>query len=148
VARAVLLLGAGCWSVAALVALAVALVGAERLLAALPPLAIDADAIRGAAVAVAIGLGASAAVHVAVLVFLRAGRRIAWSAAVLVCGLVGATFVGLAASAFTSAAAEPAGALPLIGAGVAASIVAAGYLAAAVGFVAEIRAGRPHRRTP
>ena len=143
--RAVLLLGAASWTIASLVAVAVALIGAEPLLAALPPLAIDADAVRGAAVVVAIALGLVAALHVGILVALRVERRIAWSAAVLLCGIAGAVFVALAASAFTSAVAEPAFAGPLVGGGALAVAAALGYGVAAIGFVAEIRAGRPFR---
>ena len=141
--RAVLLAGALCWSLGALAAFVVALLGVERILASFPDLAIDAEAVRGAAVAVGVALAVGAVAHLAVLAALRARRRVAWSAAVLLCGLALAVFLALGAAAFASAAAEPQLIGPLVAGGLAAMLVAAAYGLGAVCFVLEIRDGRP-----
>jgi hypothetical protein len=59
-ARAILGMGAVAWSVGCIAAIVVAIVGVERLIDLLPPLQVDADAVRGAVIAVAVGLGLSA----------------------------------------------------------------------------------------
>lgn len=143
--RAVLAIGAVVWALTAAGAIGLTIVGVDRLLALLPPLAIDADAVGGAATAVGVALAIGAGVHLAILVGLRAGARLAWTAAVLVCGLAVAGFVALAAAAFASAAAEPTIAAALVAAGLLALAVAAAYGVAALGLIGEIRAGRPFR---
>lgn len=140
-ARAILGIGAVAWSVGCIAAILVAIVGVERLMALLPPLQVDAEAVRGAVMAVAVGLALAAVAHLAVLAGLRANRRRAWSAGILLAALLAATFVALAAAAFTSAVAGSAP-LVMVGAGgVAAAIVALGYTMATVRLVAELRAG-------
>jgi len=143
VARAILLIGAIAWSLAGLAALVVAVVGAERLVSLLPPLAIDTDAVRGAVTAVAVAFGAAAIAHLAVLGGLRAGRPRARSAAILLASLFGATFTALAAAAFTSAAAEASATPVLVLAGVAAVAAAGAYALATHRLVHELKAGRP-----
>lgn len=139
-ARAILGIGAVAWSVGCIAAILVAIVGVERLMALLPPLQVDAEAVRGAVMAVAVGLALAAVAHLAVLAGLRANRRRAWSAGILLAALLAATFVALAAAAFTSAVAGSAP-LVMVGAGgVAAAIVALGYTMATVRLVAELRA--------
>ena len=140
-ARAILGIGAGAWSVGCIAAVAVAIVGVERLMALLPPLQVDADAVRGAVIAVAVGLGLGAAVHLAVLAGLRAQRHRAWSAGILLAALLAATFVALSAAAFTSAVAGSAPVAPVAVAGIAAALIALGYAFAAVRLVGELRAG-------
>lgn len=142
-ARAVLVLGAVAWSLGSLAAVLVAVVGIERLLELLPPLGVDAEAVRGAVTAVAAGLAVAGVLHVAVVLGLRARRRRAWAAAILLAALLCATFVALAAAAFTSAVAEPSVAPLLLGAGMAASVAAIGYGVVVVRLVGELRAGRP-----
>lgn len=141
--RAVLAAGALLWGVAAAAAAAVAVAGVDRLLALLPPLAVDADAVRGAAVAVSVALWLAAVVHAAVLVALQRGIRIAWSAGALLSGLGVALTIGLAATAFASAAAEPPLTVPLVAAGLLSLAVSFAYAAATAWFVGEIRAGTP-----
>jgi hypothetical protein len=143
VARAILLVGGVAWSIAGLAALAVAVVGVERLVSLLPPLAIDTDAVRGAVIAVAVAFGAAALAHLAVLTGLRRELPRAWSAAILLASLFAATFTALAAAAFTSAAAEPSAAVALVLAGVAAVVAAGAYALATHRLVHELRTGRP-----
>jgi hypothetical protein len=141
VARAILLAATIAWGVAALLTLALAALGAERLERALPPLSIDTDALRGALVAVAAAMALTAGAHLFVGVGLRAGRRRAWSAGILLAAVLATMFVALAAAAFTSAIATPASALPLVGAGIGASIGAVAYGVVTAGLVGELRSG-------
>jgi hypothetical protein len=141
VARAVLLAGAILWAVGGAAAGAVAAVGVEPLEALLPPLAIDTDALRGAIVAGAGGLGLGAAMHAAVLMGLHRGQPRAWTAGILLAGLLSATFVALGAAAFTSAIASPASALALGASGAAATVAAVAYAAVTVALVGEKRSG-------
>lgn len=142
-ARALLLVGALAWAVGALGAIVLAAVGVEALQSLLPPLAIDTEALRGAIVAVAVALGLGAVVHVAVLAGLRRRRPRAWTAGILLAGLLSTTFVALSAAAFTSAIATPASALALAGAGTAAAVAALGYGVVTAALVAEKRSGAP-----
>lgn len=140
-ARAIFGIGAVAWSIGCVAAVIVAIVGVERLMDLLPPLQVDADAVRGAVIAMAVGFGLAAAAHVAVLAGLRAHRRRAWSVGILLAALLAATFVALAAAAFASLAAAS-GPFALLGlAGIAAALVALGYTLATVRLVGELRAG-------
>jgi hypothetical protein len=145
VGRAVLAVGAVVWGLAAAAAALVAALGVDRLLAVLPPLLIDADAVRGAAVAMSVALGAAATAHLAVLVALNRRVRLGWTAGLLLSALGTAVCVALAGTAFASAAAEAELALPLAAAGAASLAACVGYAAATAWFVAEIRAGSPSR---
>lgn len=138
-ARAILLAGAIIWSLGSVAAAGIALIGLETLLRLLPPLAIDADAVRGAITAVAVGLGLAAALHVGVVAGLRRGGHRARSLAILLAGSFTALCVALAAAAFVSAAAEPASAIALILAGLGASLTAAAYAVASWWLVDELR---------
>ena len=140
-ARAILGIGAAAWSVGCIAAAVVAIVGVERLMDLLPPLQVDSEAVRGAVVAVAVGLALAAAAHLLVLAGLRTHRRRAWSAGILLAGLLAATFVALAAAAFTSAVVGSGAVLVLAVAGVAAATMAFGYALATARLVAELRAG-------
>jgi hypothetical protein len=141
VARAILGIGAIAWSIAAAVAIIVAVAGVERLMALLPPLQVDAEAVRGAVTAMAVGFALAAAAHLAVLAGLRARRRRAWSAGILLAALLAATFIALAAATFASVAAGSAPLALLAVAGIAAALVALGYILATVRLVGELRAG-------
>jgi heme/copper-type cytochrome/quinol oxidase subunit 3 len=141
VARAILGIGAVAWSVGCVAAILVAIVGVERLMDLLPPLQVDADAVRGAVVAMAVGCALAAVAHLAVLAGLRAHRRRAWSAGILLAALLAATFVALAAAAFASLAAASAPFAALAIAGIAAALAALGYILATVRLVGELRAG-------
>lgn len=138
--RAVLLAGAVICVIAAIAGALVSAFGVERLLAALPPLAIDADAVAGAVLAVSVALAIAAAMHAAVLVGMARGIRLAWTAGLLLSGLGVAVTIGLAGSALTSAAVEPELAVPLVAAGAACLVASFGYAAAAAWFIGEIRA--------
>ncbi len=140
-ARAILGIGAAAWSVGCMAAIAVAIIGVERLMALLPPLQIDADAVRGAVLAVAAAFALAASAHLVVLAGLRAHRRRAWSAGILLAGLLAAVFVALTAAAFTSAVAGTGAVIVLVASGIAAALAASGYALATVRLVAELRAG-------
>lgn len=140
-ARALLLAAATAWALGAVGAAVLAVVGAETLERALPPLSIDTDALRGAIVAVAAGLGIGAAAHLAILAGLRARRAFAWTSGILLAALAGMTFLALAAAAFTSAIATPASALVLLAAGAICVVAALAYGLIAARLVAEKRAG-------
>jgi hypothetical protein len=139
-ARAILGIGAVCWSIGCIAAIVVAIVGVERLMDLLPPLQVDTEAVRGAVVAVAAGFALAAAAHLVILAGLRAYRHRAWSAGILLAGLLAATFVALAAAAFTSAVAGTGAVVVLVIAGAAAALVAVGYALATIRLVAELRA--------
>lgn len=140
-ARAILGIGAALWSVGCVAAIALAIVGVERLMDLLPPLQVDADAVRGAVVAVAVGLALAATAHLVVLAGLRSHRRRAWSAGILLAGLLAATFVALAAAAFTSAVVGSGAVLLLTLAGFGGAMLALGYAVVTARLVSELRAG-------
>jgi hypothetical protein len=141
VARAILIAATVAWGVAAALMLGLALLGAERLQGLLPPLSIDTDALRGAVVAMGVAMALAAVAHGVVVVGLRADRRWAWSAGILLAAVLAATFVTLAAASFTSAMATPTSASLLVPAGLGASIGATAYGVVAARLVGELRAG-------
>lgn len=106
-ARALILVTAATWLLAGLAGLVLAALGTERLERALPPLVIDTDALRAAIVAVAVGLLVVGAIHLSILVGLRTGRRLAWTAGILLAALMMMTLLALAAASATSAVADP-----------------------------------------
>lgn len=126
-ARRILLATATTWIVAGVAGFGVAAFGVEALERALPPLAIDTDALRGAVVAVGCGLLALGLVHVVALIGLSARRRWGSTAAILLAAFLAATAVALGAAAVTSATTAPAMASPLLIAGVVSGIAAAAY---------------------
>ena len=140
-ARAILGIGAIASWIGCLGAVGVAIIGVDRLMDLLPPLEVDADAVRGAVVAVGAGFGLAGAAHAAVLLGLQARRKRAWSAGILLAALLSATFVALAAAAFTSAVAGSAPLGLVLIAGVASALVALAYAIATLRLVAELRAG-------
>lgn len=138
-ARAILLAGAILWSLGSVAAGVVAAMGVDALLRLLPPLVIDADAVRGAVTAVAVGLGAAGVLHVAAIVGLRRGGHRATSLAILVAALFAALWMALAAAAFVSAAADPTWAVVLLLAGVGGGLAALAYGLAGWRLVGEVR---------
>lgn len=126
-ARGFLLAASVAWGLAALAALLLAAFGTEALERALPPLAIDTEALRGAIVTVGVALGLLAVAHGVVVVGMHRGRHLAWTAGILLGALMAAAGVALAAAAFTSAIATPASAPGLLAAGAAAAATAVGY---------------------
>ena len=136
-ARAILLAAAIAWAVSALGAIVLAAAGTEALERALPPLAIDTEALRGAIVAVAVALAVVAVAHALVVVGMRRGRRLAWTAGILLGAVMAAASIALAAAAFTSAIATPAAAPGLIVGGVIAVLGALAYGVVTVRLVRE-----------
>lgn len=139
-ARAILGIGAAGWSIGCLAAIAVAVLGVERLMALLPPLQVDADAVRGAVVAAAVAFASVAGAHLLVIGGLRADRRRAWSAGILLSALLTAILVALAAAAFTSVVAGTGESVVLGLAGIGAGVLALAYGLATAHLVGELRA--------
>jgi hypothetical protein len=139
VARRTLIIGAVAWLFGACVGLVAAVAGRTALLGALPPLAIDADALGGVLAVMAAGALVIGLAHAAVAAGLARDRRWARSAGVLLASVLAVTFLALAATAATSAVRESATALVLIGGAAAAAGVAAVYGLTAARLVAELR---------
>lgn len=138
-ARWILLAAATIWVIAAIAGFGVAAFGIGALEAALPPLAIDRDALRGTVVAVGCGLLAVGLVHVVALIGLAARRRWASTTAILLAAFIAVTAVALAAAAVTSASTVPAMASWLLPAAAGAAVAALAYGAAAASLVAARR---------
>jgi hypothetical protein len=141
VARSVLLAGAVTFAVAGIIALGISVYGVAELSSWLPQLSIDDAALGGAILALGLGFFAVAAVHAAVVLGLRARKRVAWTIGVLLTIGMGATLVTLAAASATSAAAVPDRALAFLGATIGAALAAAAYAVAAIDLVGELRSG-------
>jgi len=140
-ARTILLIGTIGWLATGLAGLGVALAGPNALLAALPPLAIDADALGGALTVMAIASLGVAAAHAGIVVGLGRDRRWARSAGVLLASVLAVCFLALAATAAASALRESSLALVLGGACVAAAAAAIGYALTVARLVADLRSG-------
>ena len=140
-ARTVLTIGALAWLLGGAAVFVLAAVGTGWLLARLPPLAIDADALGGALTALALTLVATGTAHLFVVAGLREGRRWARSAGALQAGVLAVVCVALAATAISSAFRESASALPLLAAAVVAGSAATAYVLAAVQLARELGSG-------
>jgi hypothetical protein len=129
------------WTVAGVAAATLGLAAASWLVDRLPPLAIDAQAVGGAATAVGVGLLIIGLAHLSVVVGLGGGRRWAPAAGLLLCGTLTAMLVASAAAAVTSAVRAPENGLLLlaVGAGLLASAAVYGWCAARL--VGRIGAG-------
>jgi hypothetical protein len=139
--RSILIAGAVTSFVAGTSGLLLAALGTVALERLLPPLAIDTDALRGAIVALAAGVLLVGLLHLGILAGLRAGRRVAWTAGVLLAAVVATTFVALAAASGTSAIADPDRAGAYLAGLAGASIGAAAYGLVAAGLLRELRSG-------
>lgn len=120
--------GAGCL-LAGFAAVAAGMAVPARLLDLLPPVAIDAQAVGGAAVALGVLLAALGAAQVGIGVALRAGRSWRLAAGIVFTALTAALAAAIGVALLTQAAAG--GSLLLVPAGLALVGVAAAYLAAA-----------------
>jgi hypothetical protein len=139
VARSILVGTASAWLLAGVAGLGLAAFGVEALERILPPLAIDTDALRAAIVSFAIGLVLVGAVHVAILLGLRARRRLAWTAGILMSGVLAATCVALAAAAATSAVADPSRMAQYLAGALGAGVGGLAYGVVAAHLVGELR---------
>lgn len=139
-ARTLLLATGVAWLVAGVGGVVLAVAGTEALERALPPLVIDTDALRAAIVSVAIGLLAVGAVHLAILAGLRAHRRLAWTAGILMAALLCVTLIALAAASATSAVADPGRVAAYLAGAAGAAVGAAAYGFVTARLVAERRA--------
>jgi hypothetical protein len=144
VARAILALGAVIWLLAAGVGIGLARLGVDRLLALLPPLSIDADAVGGALTAIAIALGGIGLAQVVILFGLRRGGTWARTAGVLLSAVLSMVSLALGAAALASAVRDASSAAPLlVGAG-GATLAAVGYAVAAIGLAQELGSDSVH----
>jgi len=139
VARAILAIGAITWLVGAGIGIGLSRFAVDRLLALLPPLAIDADALGGALTALAIALACIGLAHLVILAGLRRGGRWAHTAGVLLSALLSVVWLALAAAALSSAVRDASRAAPLLAGAVGAALAAIGYAVAAVGLARELR---------
>jgi len=137
--RTILRVGAVAWIVLALVGLGVALAGRDALLAALPPLAIDGDALGGALTVMAVGCLAIGGAHAGIVGGLARDMRWATSGGLLLASVLAVAFLALAAAAAASALRESAPASVLAGAGAAAVAAAVCYGLTAARLVADLR---------
>lgn len=138
-ARPILVAALVSWLLAGLVGIAVAAWGTDAVEAALPPLAIDTDALRAAILSVGIGLLGLAALHGAVVIGLTRGRAWASTAGTLLAALLTMLCLALGAAALTSAVATPEQAVPLLAAAAVAGIGTVAYAVVTAGLVGEIR---------
>jgi hypothetical protein len=141
VARRTLLIGAVAWLLLSLASLGTALVGRTTLLDALPPLAIDADALGGVLTVMAAGSLVVSLTHVAIVVGLRRDARWARTVGILLASVLAVAFLALAATAVASALRESASAPILAGGAVGAAAVAAAYGLTAARLVTELGSG-------
>ena len=140
-ARTILVIGAVAWLVVALVGLGAAMLGRDALIAALPPLAIDAEALGGALTVIAISSMLIGAAHGVIVVGLGRDLRRARSAGVLLASTLAVGFLGLAATAAASALREPPLAPMLVGACLVAAAAAIGYALTVARLLADLRSG-------
>ncbi len=141
-ARTLLLAAAVVWLVAGAAGIVVGLLGATGIQRLLPPVAVDAAAIGGAALAMGAAVLVVGIAHAAVVLALRAGHRSARSLALLLSATMGTLLVGLAVAAATTAATLPDRAPSFLLAGLAALGGAVAYWLAAARLLGEVRAGR------
>jgi hypothetical protein len=141
VVRRTLLVATAAWLAIAVAGLVVAAIGREALLAALPPLAIDADALGGAVAVIAAAALLVGLAHGLILAGLGRHARWARSAGVLLASVLSVAFLGLAATAVTSALREAVQAPALAGGAVGAGVVAAVYGLTAARLVTEMGSG-------
>lgn len=140
-AGAILGIGAGLWLIVGAAGVLLAAAGVEGVERALPPLAIDTEALSAAVTAVSTGFLGLGAVHLLILLGLRRRRRWSQTAAILLAGVLAALCLALSAAAATSAAVNPAMAPILLLAAAAAAVGALGYGLAAARLVLARRAG-------
>jgi len=141
VARSILIGSGSAWLLTGVGGLVLAVLGTERIEQLLPPLAIDTDALRGTIVAVGVGLLLVGAVHVAIVLGLRAGRRRAWTAGILMAAVMAATFLALAATSATSAAADSTRLVQYLAGAIGAGTGSVAYALVALRLVSEMKSG-------
>jgi hypothetical protein len=142
-ARRIIVAGTVAWLVVAAVGVALASAWRQSLLALLPPLAIDADAVGGALTVISIGAFVIGAAHAAIWAGLASQKRWARSAGILLASVVCAGFLALAAAAAASAVRDTSLAMGLGGAALIACVAALSYGLAAARLVSELRSGSP-----
>ena len=134
-------LAGAAWLLLGAIGLLVAVAFRDRMIAALPPLAIDADAVGGALTVIAVGAFGIGTVHAAIAVGLSRRRRWAASAGVLLASVLAAAFVALAVAATASAVRESSLGLQLAAAAILSALATLVYGLMAARLVAELRSG-------
>lgn len=142
-ARAILLVAGILWLIAGAAGIGVAIVGVDGLLALLPPLAIEADAVSRSVTALAIASALIGFVHLVVADGVRREREWALSAGILLAAGSAVAFVALAAAALTSGAAGTMSGVGAIGGAIGAALAAGCYGVAGASLVHRLRSGRP-----
>ncbi len=140
-ARVILLAAAAVWSLAGVGALGLAVAGIGTLSAALPPLAIDDEALGGAVTAVGLVLLAVGVVHALIGLGLSRGCRAASSAGVLLSAVLAVALLGSAAAAVASLVRTPDQAAALGAGAVGAVLASLAYVVALVALMREMRSG-------
>lgn len=140
-ARTILAVGAAVWLLLGACGVALALAGRERLMALIPGLAIDADALGGALIAMSFGMFLVGAAHLVLVAGMRRRSRRVLSAGALLAAVMCALSVALGAAALASALREAAYALPLSGGALVATVGAVAYARVAVRLVREVGSG-------
>jgi hypothetical protein len=142
VARAILLTAGTLWLLVAVAGVGLALVGVDRLLGLLPPLAIDADAVAGTLAALAAAAALFGAAHLVVARGVRRDRPWAFSAGILLAAGAAVAFLALAAAAVTSGLAGTMSTIGAVGAAIGAALASAAYGVAGAALVDRLRPGR------
>jgi hypothetical protein len=141
VARVVLFAGAALWMLAGGAGVSLAIVGAEAVHSALPPLAISVDALSGTLVALGVAGLAVGLAHAVIGAGLGRGRPWAASAGLLLSAVSLAGFAAMATAALTAGAAgSMAGAVALAGA-LGSLVLAVLYGLTAAALTRHLRAG-------
>lgn len=137
-ARTILVVAALLWALLGAAGLVVATLGGRELLALLPPLEIDADALGGAIAAVSLGALVVAGAHVAVLAGARRGTRAALAAGALMAALLAAGLLGTGAAALASLVRTPELVGPLAASAAASFVGAVAYGVVTVALVRRL----------
>lgn len=139
--RRIFLAAAVAWTLLGAIGLVIAIAWRDRLIAVLPPLAIDADALGGAITVIAVAAFGVGVAHVVIAVGLGRRNRWALSAGALLASVLAAAFVALTAAATASAVREAALGPQLAAAAALSALAAVVYGLTAARFVAELKSG-------
>jgi hypothetical protein len=143
VARAILLTAGMLWLLLAAAGVGLALLGVDRLLDLLPPLAIDAEAVSRTLAALAIAAALLGVAHLVIAGGVRRDRSWAFSAGILLAAGAAVAFLALAAAAVTSGVAGTMSTIGAVGASVGAALAAMAYATAGAALVDRLRTGGP-----
>ena len=140
-ARAILFAAGALWLLTAAAGVGLALVGVDRLLSLLPPLAIDAGAVARTLAALAMASALVGVAHLVIAGGMRRGRSWAFSAGILLAAGAAVAFLALAAAALTSGVAGTMSGISAVGAAIGAALAAGAYAVAGAAMVHRLRSG-------